>query len=233
MLDIEFKRAETPMNSPRYAVASQPLAGKSVTILGGGPGLTMGIAAHLMKHPVICVNNSFMLMDRPTVVVALDRRWWGWYGNPINARGDVAVTSLRHEQPLPQGFNGFALSKERDIPYSPDKGTLCGLNSGHAAIHLAMHLGASTIYLAGFDMGFPNGRTHWHEGHKVPSSEANYTNRFRPALESLVYLAKEDHSVQIEAVTPTAANIPETPLEGALERLSNDHGTHGLDHAPA
>jgi len=207
----------------RHRLVSRPLSGKSVSILGGGPGMTMAHAAKLMNFPTICVNNSYMLMDRPTVVVALDRRWWAWHGGSVYARGDTAVTSLRPNQVPPQGFSGASMSKERTGVYDTDPTVLCGQNSGHAAIHLAMHLGASTIYLVGFDMGFPDGKTHWHGGHQVPSSESNYVRRFRPALEKLCQHADEHKTASIEAITSTSADIKTTDFKVAIERLTADH----------
>ena len=68
-------------------------------------------------------------------------------------------------------------------------------------------MGAKNIFTLGFDMGFTGGKTHWHTGHRVPPSEANYTTRFRPAFEKLASkLAK--HEVNLYSVTPTHAKVP-------------------------
>lgn len=204
-------------HAPRHRVSERPLSGGAVFILGGGPSLTpdVGKALAAYNHS-IAVNNSYLFYDRPALVVALDRRWWQWHGNAIKSFGHTAVTSLRPNQTFPIGFDGYAFDKDRDGAFDTCPGVLCGQNSGHSAINLAMHLGAERIYLAGFDMGFVNGKSHWHQGHNVPSSEANYAKRFLPALESLVHGA-EQLSVFISAVTPTLARIPMTPLLDAVQ----------------
>jgi hypothetical protein len=206
------------LKEDRHAVAERPLEDRSVVILGGGPRLTAETAHTLAQTRSIAVNNAYQFFDYPALVVALDRRWWGWHGNALKGAGHVGVTSLREKQPAPVGFSGLRFQKERVAPFDTCRSTLAGINSGHAAICLAIHLGAARIYLAGFDMAFEGLKTHWHGGHNVPSSEANYTNRFRPALEALVGIA-DQLSVQVSAITPSAAAIPTTPLDVALEDL--------------
>lgn len=208
---------------PWDSFENMPLMGQAITILGGGPGLTMGKVAYLSKYPTICVNNSFMLLDHRTCVVALDRRWWGWHGANVQARGDLGITTLRTPNSLPPGFSGKVMEKVRTPAFVPERWKLAGISSGQAALHLAMHAGAQTIYLAGFDLTFRDGKTHWHEGHVVPSSESNYRQRFRPAMEEIVKEGwKRGHSIY--AITPCEANIPMEDFGAALQRLEEDHG---------
>lgn len=213
-----FTETKGDRHAVRHTVAYRPLEGSSVSIIGGGPGLCRAAASMLAMHRAIAVNNSFLFLPAPAMVVALDRRWWSWHGNDTKARQDTCITSLQKNQTNPAGFTGYAFNKDRATIYDPDPGILCGQNSGHAAITLAMHLGAARIYLAGFDMGFKGERTHWHGGHNVPSSSANYQRRFRPALEALAKVAP-DHGVSIMACTPTYADIPTCSLDQALEDL--------------
>ena len=202
----------------RYQVSDRPLEGQAVAILGGGPAMSGQLAGRLAAHKAIAVNNSYQFFKRPCLLVALDRRWWTWHGNNVRSRGDLGIQALRPNQTAYPGFSGYVFAKEREPVYSPDPGVLCGQNSGHAAIHLAMHLGASRIYLAGFDMGFKGSNTHWHGGHVVPASQANYERRFLPALEALVQEAKF-LGVSISAVTRSYADIPFTHPDEALGDL--------------
>lgn len=50
-----------------------------------------------------------------------------------------------------------------------------GTNSGFQAINLAVLAGARRVLLAGYDMHFPGGRSHWHNGHPVKIPENHYT----------------------------------------------------------
>jgi len=197
---------------------SAPLTGKAVCIWGGGPSFTRQVMDQLHGTPSIYVNNAFMVARDAGLVVALDRRWWGWHANNVAARGFVGVTASRPNGQMKQYACLKHLEKKRESEYNEDTSVLCGNNSGHAAIHLAAHLGATTIYLAGFDLDFPNGKSHWHEGHNVPASIQNYQKRFKPALEKLVkHLELKD--VSVSAITRTTAKIPTTPIEDAVKEL--------------
>lgn len=209
----------------------KPLDGQAVVIWGGGPSFTGPVCALLRPYPAILCNNSYMRMPRSGIVVSLDSRWWGWHGNSIEARGDIPVTAMHAERPSPMVKGLMRMQRERKMVYSDERQVLAGTNTGHAAIHLAMHLGANTIYLAGFDMDFPSGKSHWHDDHLVPSSISNYEVRFKPALVELVGKAW-DQGVVIAAITRTSAAIPSVSLETALEILELQYANR-LDHAAA
>jgi len=206
----------------QYVTPNTPLTGLPVTILGGGPSLSREVAAAVQCGPVIATNNAYQLLRKPGLVVALDRRWIGWHGQAVAGAGHTLASASR-----PGVFPDFPgrlalFRKDTDNLLPQFRDALTGANSGHAAIALAYLLGAKTIYLAGFDMGFSGGRSHWHEGHATPSSEANYINRFRPKLEDLVQQASLC-GVEISAITDTAANIPLTPLDAALKELMREN----------
>lgn len=197
---------------------NRPLEGRAVAIVGGGPGFDPRLMPDLEPSDPILTNNAYTLARAPRLVVAFDGRWYRWHGAALSGGGHAAVCALRDGQALPAA----GVRKMRKNPnevWMEDRSSLAGRNSGHGAIVLAMHLGAARIYLAGFDMSFDGERTHWHKGHNVPSSSQNYEKRFRPALETLHKVADE-RGVSITAITPTAANIPSTPLSEALEDLS-------------
>lgn len=200
-------------------VALRVLQGRAVSILGGGPSLSRGLADALRRvGPVITVNNAYMLAPEAPLV-ALDRRWWGWHGKSVAALRTPAIAALR--SPNLHTLPDYARVLRRDTSqvYNSDPRVLCGQNSGHAAIHLAMHLGATRIYLAGFDMGYEAGPSHWHEGHPVPATEANYRVRFKPDLE-LLALTAQSLGVRIFTVTPSRAALPTANLTAALKDLS-------------
>lgn len=207
-------------------VDNRPLAGLPVAVWGGGPGLTEEVRAALYPYPGILVNNA-ALVGPPGVAVALDQRWWGWHGKATRARHACFTTAVNTEAAIP---GVYTMRKARDVCLSPDRDALGGKNSGHAAVNLAVHLGASRVYLAGFDMTFRDGRSHWHEGHNIPASQHNYETRFRPELADLVRAAAE-RGVIVSAITPSSAPIPHTPLETALKDMAD--AAQRMDHAQA
>lgn len=212
-------------------ISSQPLKGKSAVVLGGGPSLTRSLVQEVAGAPLICANNAYLLSPEPTLVLAMDRRWWGWHGASVEAAGHVAVTALRVRESMPPSFpaNGKIMRKVRSEEwFCPDPTELQCLNSGHAAINLTAHLGAKRIFLIGMDMSFRDGKTHWHGGHPIPASSANYEKRFRPALEKMVAILS-NNGVEVATITPSAANIPVAPLQYVLDSLGEDHANR-LDH---
>jgi len=214
-----FDKIEWEPRGAFHTTRSEPLRGLPVVILGGGPGLLPGHTQALHAAPrAILTNNAYTLWPRPAPVLALDRRWWEWHGTNVAELGHLPITALRPGQTIPKPRTHYAFEKGIAEALTTDRNFLTGKNTGHAAIQLAVHLGSPTIYLAGFDMGFPGGRTHWHEGHLVPSSESNYTRRFKPQLEELVR-ALHDRGISVSAITPTAADIPSTPFDMALKDL--------------
>lgn len=211
----------TPVED-HYSEINAPLSGRAVCILGGGPSLTRAHVDAIKDFPLLLVNNAYMLVHRPTLLVALDRRYFEWHGESIRAAGHTVITSVRgSDSPmLKPPYAKF--KKDREATLTDQRDTLTGTNSGHAAVQLAIHLGATRIYCFGFDMGFPDTKTHWHDGHPVPSSESNYVRRFRPRFEKLATLAA-DKGILVAAATKSMANIPHVTLEAAVKDLQHEH----------
>lgn len=218
-----------------HRVANRPLEGKPVMIIGGGPGLTREVAAQALLYNVILTNNAYLLIEEPRLVVAMDRRWYGWHAQAAHQLGHTMVAGLRPGQHAQTQLPYIKMQKDSDGLLTDDPGLLTGKNSGQAAIILARHLGASRIYLAGFDMTF-RGETkevsHWHSGHVIPSSLSNYETRFRPRLEKLTRaLLREGRT--LAAVTPSEADIPHVPLTSAIEDLARAQNRVDNAAAPA
>jgi hypothetical protein len=112
---------------------------RHVTILGGGPSLTK--TANL-EPPFIGVNMSALHWPCDHVVW-VDRSWW-----------------TKWAEDIPQGTQQWTIRKH--YPAHVNYLDVLVKNSGAAAIHLAMQLGYTTIYLAGFDFGPVGGQTNWH-----------------------------------------------------------------------
>lgn len=204
-----------------HSVPNQPLKNRAVTILGGGPSLSRSVVEAVAPYPHIATNNAIYLLKSPTLLVAIDRRWYEWHGAAVMEMGHTPVTALRGPSSGGLPYRGlyYSMQRDREACWPPNDRTLPGKNSGHSAIALAILLGATRVYLAGFDMGFVNGRAHWHQEHNVPSSEANYVSRFRPDLEKMAAMGQEK-GIVIAAITPSQAQIPHVSLEDAVKDLA-------------
>lgn len=215
--ELEFTK-----DAADYESVNAPLTNRSVLIVGGGPSLDPETVKPFTEYPAILTNNSYQIFSAPTILVALDKRYLDWHKQAILADKHIIVTSCRDRQyPNLHRETYHRFRKDREATYPPDPGTLTGTNSGHAACALACLLGATRIFVAGFDMGFRNGKTHWHGGHRVPSSEQNYVSRFRPRFEKLVKIC-ESKGVEIKSITETYAKVPRISPEDALKIFQNE-----------
>jgi len=155
--------------------------GKPCFIVGGGPSLEDFNWSMLQGHRVIGINRVYEHFD-PTIIFSMDTRFLRWvldgkYGREVaekfalsqaykvwlctyNCKLPEEIFILRVWRTYSQGFRAFPAMMRKGIGH--------GNNSGYGALNLAACLGASPIYLLGFDMKYAGEKTHWHEGHPVP-----------------------------------------------------------------
>jgi len=165
--------------------------GKPCVIVGGGPSLAAFDWETLRGWRVIGINRVFEHFD-PTIIFSMDTRYLRWvidgkYGAEVaekfatskaykvwlctyNCKLPSEVFILRVWRTYSQGFRAFPATMREGIGH--------GNNSGYGALNLAACLGASPIYLLGFDMKYEGEKTHWHEGHPVPH-KPNTVQRFK------------------------------------------------------
>lgn len=92
-----------------------------------------------------------------------------------------------------------------------------GGSSGFMAVGLAYFLGASEIYLLGFDMQFTGGKSHWHGDHQKTSNPT--PDMMRLWVERFVPLWRDLDQIGIPLINctrETALTIPKMTLEDVL-----------------
>lgn len=150
-----------------------------VTILGGGPSLTK---TPNLEPPFIGVNMS-MLHWPCEHGVWIDRQWWLKWGR------DIPDTTQQWS--IRSGYPPHVQTLKISVK-----------NSGAAAIHLAMQLGYTQIYLAGFDFGPVNGQPNWHK-HYTRKTESPLWYREQWYLDFLhIQALAEEKGVQIWNLNP-------------------------------
>ena len=155
---------------------------ESVVVIGGGPSISRVPTDLIAESPAVCCNDAYRLRRRRSLVVAMDRRWVSWNRHQLSGSGHVLLTQ---KTPSPVG-EAYYFEREREKVVSDVPTHLPGLDTGYAAVNAAYLLGARTIILAGYDMRFSDGRSHWHEGHRIPTAEGQYKTRFLPQYFALV-----------------------------------------------
>jgi len=137
----------------------------TIVCVGSGPSLTAAdiVRCRLAGAKILAINNACLLCaPLPDAIYAPDAQWWGWHPEAlaapcpkfafqVEARIYPDLTILNRT-----GYDGL----ERD-----PRGLRSGGHSGYAAINLAVHLGARTILLLGYDHGpADDGRHHFSGG---------------------------------------------------------------------
>ena len=154
--------------------------GKRCFVVGGGPSLKGFNFSMLDNEYSIAINRAYEYYNAD-ILFAMDGRFYNWtmqnkYGkaarkkflefNGVKFWLDISNLNIHNV------FYMKAIGRT-GISYILEHGLFHGNNSGYGAFNLAIALGASPIYLLGFDMHFDNkGNGHFHDGHPVPFKEA-------------------------------------------------------------
>lgn len=152
-------------------------AGKRCFIVGGGPSLKGFDWSHLDGELSIGINRAIEYYD-PTVSFSIDSRWFEWTiaGRlGFNAKQRYETFTGHKVQLCADGHKYpeyvqvvYPYPNPRAISTNLQHGIGHGDNSGTAAINLAICLGATEIYLLGFDCQVKEGpQEHFHDGYPV------------------------------------------------------------------
>lgn len=141
---------------------------QTVFIVAGGPSLRGFDFGRLAGRRTVAINLAFRDLRAADVLWWTDAYFWHMHSAALLAHGATwkATGDVQYDRGVPPapvekyrftGMTGF----DADI-----RCLRHGNNSGYAAMHLAVHLGASRLVLLGFDMRHGAcGLTHYHGGH--------------------------------------------------------------------
>lgn len=193
----------------RYSVMYPEWRGATVACIGGGPSATPEHFAMItawraqctlpngeehaqqFRRRVIAVNNAYAVCPNADISYFADKSWFDRHkaapefvafagqkcsieqtGEQID---DASVHLVRNDSS--DAFQGGRASQRNALR--------TGGNSGFQAVGLAIAAGAKRIILVGYDMHFPNGKSHWHAGHPNPSPEGWYSTLYARAFRDL------------------------------------------------
>ncbi len=178
---------ENPEPLPLHTVLpTDSWKGRRCFIIGGGPSLKGFDWNRLKGELVIGINRAYEVFDC-AVLFSMDTRAWGVFES--GERGPVALERwenykgircwLRTVKSFPTTADLYQITcPGRDaFTEKVEEGLGGGQNSGYGALNLAVNLGASPIYLLGYDMKGENGvAVHWHNGYHVITRDSCYTS---------------------------------------------------------
>lgn len=122
------------------------------------------------RYPIIACNSSFLIVPSCEVLFGADQRWWNenrWNIGRHLGFWKVTRRPLAGKQPYPVHY----VRSEHKGGLSLDPGVIYGRNSGHLALNLALHFGASRVILVGFDLVTDQrGPQNWHTLHSRPAN---------------------------------------------------------------
>jgi hypothetical protein len=205
-------------------------------IVGGGPSL-LGFDFERLrgKGKVIAINRAFEFIPWADILFFMDHRFY----------------KMCHDEPEKfkkwQEFKGVKVflnlmgrklddcysvksAGRRGVSPSLTKGLHHGNNSGHGALNLALCLGASPIYLLGYDMiRDPSGRGHFHSGYGKASRPGVSQSFIQDFKEMVKHIPKGSRIYNLNPASGLRffkfANIDEVLHDGtARESVGDDIG---------
>lgn len=190
-----------------------------IACVASGPSLTSRDCQTLYQRniPIIAVNNSWRAAPFSRVIYAADCCWWETYSHDITSPAERwcgdAFTARRF------GIHCFPSA----LPGS--------FNSGLRAIELAIHLGASTVLLVGYDCSVRDG-VHWHGRHThLANPDVLSVNRWQGEFERLKQGAHGIEIINCSRSTRLRC-FPKMKLETAIARLSLEAAPLHADLSP-
>ena len=149
--------------------------GERCFIIGGGPSLVGFDFERLRGERIIAINKAFAYCEFASVLYFMDyihfylalkegrfggemlAKWESFKGFKVHADSKARNVEDSYWINLSIFQNGVSTSQKR--------GLFRGTNCGYGAINLAVLMGASPIYLLGYDMKHVGKKTHFHEGY--------------------------------------------------------------------
>lgn len=168
---------------------------------------------------MIAVNNSYALAPWAEISYFADFRWWEWH----HARAEFKAFP---GEKVTIENTGMLIRDERvhmlhnlgteGLSEKPN-GLHTGCNGGYQAINIATLAGAKKIILLGYDMHYPNGRSHWHAGHPTKVPEQHYTGNYARMFDTITAQLKRIGVLVVNAsIGSRLKTFPIVPLETAL-----------------
>jgi hypothetical protein len=185
----------------------------TIVCVGSGPSLVADdLETCRGRAPIIVINDSWHMAPWADVLYAADGSWWRRHRGVPEFRG--AKYSIDPRASTWPGVQILRETGQRGLELLPD-GLKTGSNSGYQAINLAVHLGATTILLIGYDMQAAKGRDHWFGSH--PDRQQPPFGLFLRLFPSIVAPLAQLGITVVNCTRSTALDcFPRQPLAEAL-----------------
>lgn len=151
---------------------------------------------------VIVVNDGYRLGSWPDICFFGDHGWYRVHRMHLAKWPGLKVScspALRENQ---DGIKHLRRDPGHKVGLSENPSRVAwGFNSGASAINLAVHLGVRRVVLLGFDMAWPDGKSHWHQGH---GNEDRPLPNYSKWMKGLDVMAKDAARLGIEIINASS-----------------------------
>ncbi len=211
--------------SNKYWRVPRDWDGAACVIMASGPSFTRHDAAAISglgaRVRSIAVSDQFRLAPWADLLYSCDARWWDYHW-PRGASEFAGLKVALDPDVTQPGVR--LLENTGEAGFDPAPHALrTGMNSGYQAVHLAVHLGVSTIVLVGFDMQpGEDGRTHNFGSHPPGLAVAAPYEEFAAHFDGLKEpLAARGIEVVNASPRSKVTTWPHVPLTDALRGLAS------------
>ncbi len=168
--------------SPDPARLEGILTGRRVFLIGGGPSLKGFDLTRLDNEFTIAINHSFDFYPQARAVLFVDGSYAEMARDRLAKYEGLIFASFRCQDILPRRRNLYVFPQNNTRPGSTiSEGLFTGKLSALCALNLALIMGASEIYLLGYDLNYQNGEHHWY-GTAAANQEAYAEDRFKAKI---------------------------------------------------
>lgn len=167
----------TSSNDKKYGETKSIWQDEVVYIVGGGPSLKDFDWTKLKGKKVIAINRAFEVVPDADVLYWTDSRFFRWFKEDIKKFTGLKYT-CRPFIGKPADVTLLQSNSAMKLEMRPSF-ISHGNNSGYGAINLAVKLGATKIYLLGYDMNSNPKDTHWHSGYDTKHNHSIYSKMIK------------------------------------------------------
>lgn len=180
-------RPEPPFRRGQAHLLTEKLSdgawrGSRCFLIGGGPSLRGFDFSLLRGERIIAINRAIEFVPFAELFYSMD---WSFYRGIFRKKyGEQLFIAYQRFSGIrcwlnlgnygygPEVYSLRGLHSEC-FPTTLAKGIFSGSNSGYGALMIASCLGASPIYLLGYDLKYDGQRTHFHAGYAAMRSSGN------------------------------------------------------------
>lgn len=169
-------------------------------IVASGPSLTREDVEFCrdLADDVLVINNNYQLAPWADHLYACDADWWEYHGDDVKTKFKGRTWTQCKASAKKWGATHIPGEHGLGLHWKPGYIRFGG-NSGHQAIGLAVHLGASEIVLLGYDMKTDRG-LHWHGAHPAGLNNPHHCSQWLPAFDAM---AEDLRKINVKCVNAT------------------------------